>query len=90
MKRKLIRRGDLPDLPPPNVVLYCQMCSASYSATRSDYFFCGNGQIMNCEGCSRPLQLVERVVVYRQPMFRGSKGKGSRVAVTTGTRGRKE
>lgn len=65
MKRKLIRRGDLPDCPPAGVALRCGMCGVSYSATRGDYFLESIHTVLKCDACERPLELVERVTVYR-------------------------
>ena len=53
--------ADLPKTPDSNVMLYCDVCQCSYSATRGDYWDVLE-QFAEC--CNTPLRLVRKITRY--------------------------
>jgi len=62
---RTITYGRLPQHPRSNVTLVCRDCENEYSCTRGDYFDRRPEECCVCPGCSNPLRLAERSVVYR-------------------------
>lgn len=63
---KKLTYGDLPENPPPGVILYCPECGNEYSANRLDYFY-GNEPVGPCDCPDHPpLQLVQKRVVIKR------------------------
>lgn len=71
--RALVRVRDLP-VNSKGISLHCDVCSASYSATRGDYFWAPVARILVC--CRQPMRLVRKVVRYETVTSNASKAGG--------------
>lgn len=55
-------------------ILYCDRCFAEYSANRGDYWAWGKHEVLQCQNCKAPVQLVRKVIVYKP--VRHARGAG--------------
>lgn len=63
----IARIGNMQDQtgkPGPREIAYCPTCHEEYSANRGDYFFLKATDVLYCEACGEPLQLVTKQTVY--------------------------
>lgn len=61
-KRTRVRVNELPERPEPGVMLRCDRCGETNSATRGDYFMATGSDAFR--HCRRFMRLVRRVVTY--------------------------